>query len=60
MIGWVEGIQNAIEYIEEHLTEELDIQEIARKSVCFGVSLSKNLQCTEWVHCRRVYPESQA
>lgn len=32
VIGWIEGIQNAIEYIEENLTEELNIQEIAEKA----------------------------
>lgn len=32
MRGWIEGIQNAIEYIEDHLTEELDIQNIAEKA----------------------------
>ena len=32
MIGWVEGIQNAIEYIEDNLTEELNIQGIAEKA----------------------------
>ena len=32
MNGWVEGIQNAIAYIEENLTEELDICDIAEKA----------------------------
>jgi AraC family transcriptional regulator len=32
MIGWIEGIQNAIEYIEDNLTEELNIQDIAEKA----------------------------
>jgi AraC family transcriptional regulator len=32
MIGWIEGIQNAIEYIEDNLTEELQIIEIAEKA----------------------------
>jgi len=32
MISWVEGIQNAIEYIENNLTEELNIQDIAEKA----------------------------
>jgi len=32
MIGWIEGIQDAIEYIEENLTEELSIEEIAGKA----------------------------
>ncbi|NMA34636.1 MAG: AraC family transcriptional regulator [Clostridiaceae bacterium] len=31
-MGWTEGIQNAIEYIEENLTEELSIREIAEKA----------------------------
>ncbi|MDK2789157.1 MAG: AraC family transcriptional regulator [Epulopiscium sp.] len=32
MLGWIEGIQRAIEYIEDHLTEELNIHEIAEKA----------------------------
>lgn len=32
MIGWIEGIQEAIEYIEDNLTEELNIHEIADKA----------------------------
>jgi len=32
MIGWIEGIQKAIDYIEENLTEEMDIQDIAAKA----------------------------
>ncbi|HEY8500962.1 MAG TPA: AraC family transcriptional regulator, partial [Clostridia bacterium] len=32
MSGWIEGIQNAIEYIENNLTEELKIEDIAEKA----------------------------
>lgn len=32
MNGWNEGIANAITYIEDHLTEEIDISEIADKA----------------------------
>lgn len=32
MNGWAEGIQNAIEYMEDNLTEELNIEEIAAKA----------------------------
>lgn len=32
MEGWVEGISDAIEYMEGHLTEELDVAEIASKA----------------------------
>lgn len=31
-MDWITGIQNAIDYMEEHLTEELDFDEIARQS----------------------------
>ena len=32
MTGWAEGIKNAIDYIEDHLTEELTIEDIAAKA----------------------------
>lgn len=32
MNGWVEGIQSAIAYVEENLTEELDVCDIAEKA----------------------------
>ena len=31
-MDWITGIQNAINYIEEHLTEELDYERIAKES----------------------------
>lgn len=30
MGDWTEGIQNALEYIEKRLTEELEIREVAK------------------------------
>ena len=32
MQGWVEGIQRSIDYIEQHLADEMDIEEIAAES----------------------------
>lgn len=32
MMDWITGIQNALNYIEEHLTEPLDVEEIAARS----------------------------
>ena len=32
MNSWAEGIQNAIQYIEDNLTEEISIDEIAAKA----------------------------
>lgn len=31
-MDWISGIQNAINYIEDHITEELDYEEIAKES----------------------------
>ena len=32
MKGWIEGFQESIDYIEQHLTESIDIEEIAGKA----------------------------
>ena len=32
MQGWIEGLQHSIDFIEEHLTDPLDIEEIAGKA----------------------------
>ena len=33
-MDWLTGIQNAINYVEEHLTEEIDYEEVAREAAC--------------------------
>ena len=33
-MDWLTGIQNAINYVEEHLTEEIDYDEVAREAAC--------------------------
>lgn len=35
-MDWVMGLQRAIDYVEEHITEELDYDEIARQSYSTG------------------------
>lgn len=35
-MDWITGIQNAINYIEEHITEDLDFEQIAKESVSFS------------------------
>ena len=60
MIGWVEGIQNAIEYIEENLTEELKIQDIAEKAYVSAFHFQRifNILCGftvgEYIRSRRL------
>lgn len=31
---WLTGIQNAIDYVEEHLTDNIDCEEVAKKAAC--------------------------
>lgn len=33
-MDWVTGIQNAIDYVEEHLTEEIDYDLVAEQAAC--------------------------
>ena len=33
-MDWVTGIQNAIDYVEEHLTEEIDYDRVAEQAAC--------------------------
>ena len=33
-MDWLTGIQNAINYIEEHLTEEIDYAVVAKEAAC--------------------------
>ena len=31
-MDWIQGIQQAIDYIEEHITEEIDYEEAAKRA----------------------------
>ena len=42
-MDWITGIQNAIDYVEDHLTEELDYEEIAKAS------------CSSRFHFQRIF-----
>ena len=33
-MDWITGIQSAIDYVEEHLTEDIDYDEVAKEAVC--------------------------
>ena len=45
MNGWAEGIQSAIQYIEDNLTEELEIEEIASKAYVSAFYFQKIFSC---------------
>ncbi len=40
-MDWLTGIQNAINYIEEHLTEEIDYDEVAKEAACSSFYLQR-------------------
>ena len=60
MNGWNDGISNAIAYIEEHLTEEIDINEVAGKAFVSSFYFQKifNVLCGftvgEYIRNRRL------
>ena len=45
MNGWIEEIQNAIAYVEENLTEDLDVCDIAERAYVSAFYFQKYSQC---------------
>lgn len=45
MKGWNEGITNAIAYIEENLTEDIDIKKYLKRPMCQVFTFKKYLMC---------------
>ena len=31
-MNWIQGMQRAIDYVEAHITEEIDVEEVARQA----------------------------
>lgn len=60
MIGWNEGVTNAISYIEENLDKELDIKDIADKAYVSCFLFSEDISCIMRIYCWGIYPKSQA
>ncbi len=60
MMDWANGIQKAIDYIENHITEELDYEEIAKQSAASAFYFQKifNVLCGyslgEYIRYRRL------
>ena len=54
-MDWLTGIQNAINYVEEHLTDDIDYEEVAKEAACsnfyfqriFGILCGISLGKTE-------------
>lgn len=60
MSGWAEGIQSAVDYIEENLTEELDIEDIAAKAYVSPFHFQRifsvlcGMTVGDYIRCRRL------
>ena len=46
------GIQKAIDYIEAHITDELNMAEVAKQAACFRYTVR--------YHRRRIHPQQAA
>ncbi len=59
-MNWIQGIQSAIEYIEEHITENIDYEEVAKAaySSCFHFQRVFGIMCGitlgEYIRRRRL------
>ncbi len=59
-MDWITGIQNAINYVEDHLTEEISYEEAAKKAACSEFYFQKifNILCGmtlgEYIRSRRL------
>lgn len=60
MNGWAEGIQSTVDYIEENLTEELDIEDIAAKAYVSPFHFQRifsalcGMTVGDYIRCRRL------
>ena len=59
MQGWIEGLQSSIDFIEQHLTDELDIEEIAGKAALSPLLLPAHLRRSVRNDRRRIHPCAQ-
>lgn len=59
-MGWIEGISDAIAYVEEHITETLTIEEIKKKAFISpfyfqkGFSMLCGITVSEYIRLRRL------
>jgi len=60
MENWIEGLRNALNYIEAHLTEPLDIREIAKRAYVSPYYFQRiftafcGVSVGEYIRCRRL------
>lgn len=59
-MDWLSGMVRVIDYIEDHLTEEIDVNVVAKEAACSGFYLQKlfsiifGMTIGEYIRCRRL------
>ena len=59
-VDWLSGIMRVIDYIEDHLTEEIDVNTVAKEAACSSYYLQKlfsvifGMTIGEYIRCRRL------
>lgn len=59
-MDWISGIQRALDYIEDHITDELDYGDIARQAACSGYYFQRlfgilcGMSLGEYIRARRL------
>jgi len=59
-VDWLSGIMRVIDYIEDHLTEEIDVNTEAKEAACSSYYLQKlfsvifGMTIGEYIRCRRL------
>ena len=59
-MDWIIGLQKAIDYIEDNLTETIDYETVAAQSFSSSYHFQRVFSILCGFHHRRVYPEPQA
>lgn len=59
-MDWITGIQRALDYTEEHLTDSIDYETVVKTGIFIGVSFSKDVQHALRVRARRLYTYAEA
>ena len=57
-MDWISGIQKAVDYVEAHITEDLDYNEIAKQAYTFP--FSAYYQYPVRLYAGRLYPHAPA
>ncbi len=57
---WIDCLNEAIRYIEEHLTEEIDYECLGKAACCLAYHFQRMFAyMAEVFHCRNIYAEEE-